>query len=80
MFVLISYSILLKASLLKGGASYCYCAYFCASRDTQVFLSVMLSNRVIFLCGLKLSVEKKDLFRYHWYPKRKYGVTVHFDR
>ena len=30
---------------------------FCASRDTRGFLSVMLSNTVIFLRGLKLSVE-----------------------
>ena len=34
---------------------------FCASRDTWVFLSVMLSNTVIFLCGLKLSVESRSL-------------------
>ena len=34
---------------------------FCASRDIWGFLSVMLSNRVIFLRGLKLSVESKSL-------------------
>ena len=33
---------------------------FCASRDTRVFLSVMLSNTVIFLCALKLSVERRS--------------------
>ena len=48
---------------------------FCASRDTRVFLSVMLTNTVIFLPGLKLSI---DLCKYQWYPKRKYGVTMHF--
>ena len=31
---------------------------FCVSRDTQIFLSVMLSNTEIFLRGLKLSLEK----------------------
>ena len=34
---------------------------FCASRDTRVFLSVMLTNTVIFLRGLKLSVESRSL-------------------
>ena len=34
---------------------------FCASRDTQVFLLVMLTNTVIFLLGLKLSVESRSL-------------------
>ena len=34
---------------------------FCASRDTRVFLSVMLSNSVIFLRGLKLPVESRSL-------------------
>ena len=34
---------------------------FCASRDTRGFLSVMLSNTVIFLCGLKLSVESRSV-------------------
>ena len=34
---------------------------FCASRDTRVFLSVMLSNTVIFLRSLKLSVESRSL-------------------
>jgi len=34
---------------------------FCASRDTRVFLSVMLSNSVIFLHGLKLPVESRSL-------------------
>ena len=34
---------------------------FCASRGTQVFLSMMLSNTVIFLHGLKLSVESTSL-------------------
>ena len=34
---------------------------FCASRVTRVFLSVMLSNTVIFLHGLKLAVESRSL-------------------
>ena len=33
---------------------------FCASRDTRVFLSVMLTNTGIFLRGLKLSVESRS--------------------
>ena len=34
---------------------------FCASPDTRGFLSVMLSNTVIFLRSLKLSVESRSL-------------------
>ena len=34
---------------------------FCASQDTWGFLSVMLSNTVIFLRILKLSVESRSL-------------------
>ena len=34
---------------------------FCASRDTRVFLSVILTNTLLFLHGLKLSVESRSL-------------------
>ena len=34
---------------------------FCASRDARVFQSVMLSKTVMFLRGLKLSVERRSL-------------------
>ena len=33
---------------------------FCASRDTRVFISVMLTNTVVFLRGLKLSGESRS--------------------
>ena len=61
---------------LKDGAYYCYCAYVLRISINSGFLSVMLTNTVIFLRGLK--PEKVDLSKYSWYPKRKLGVTMHF--
>ena len=43
------------------------------------FLTVMLTNTVTFLRGLKLSREVDLIItKYSWYPKRKLGVTMHF--
>ena len=46
--------------MLRAVATIVIAHTFCTSRDTQVFLSVMLSNKVIFLRGLKLSVESRS--------------------
>mgnify|MGYP006896136904 CR=1 FL=1 len=73
MFVLISCTILLKASLLKGGAFYCYCAYV---------LHISTYSRFpigdAFKYGGILGRVKTIRRKYRWYPKRKYGVTMHF--
>ena len=61
MFVFISYPILLKASLLKGGAYYCYCAYVLRISTYSGFrLGDAFKYGVIF-DGLKLSVESRSL-------------------
>ena len=36
------------------------------------------TNTGIFLRSLKLNVEKAELSKSRWYPKRKFGVTLHF--
>ena len=60
----------------KDGAYYCYCAYVLLISRYSDFLSPMLTNTGIFLRGLKL--EKVDLSKYSWYPKRKLGLTMYF--
>ena len=45
---------------LKDGAYYCYCAYVLRILRYSDFLSVMLTNTVIFLRGLKLSGESRS--------------------
>ena len=57
----------------KDGANYCYCAYVLRICRYSDFLSPMLTNTGIFLCGLNLSWESRS-----WYPKRKLGVTMRF--
>ena len=61
MFVFISYTILLKASLLKGGAFYCYCAYVLRISTYSRFPIGDAFNTVVFLDGLRLSVESRSL-------------------
>ena len=46
-------------SSLKDGAYYCYCAYVLRISRYSDFLSPMLTNTGIFLCGLKLSGESR---------------------
>ena len=48
-----------KFEELKDGAYYCYCAYVLRISRYSSFLSVMLTNTGIFLCGLKLSGESR---------------------
>ena len=45
---------------LKDGAYYCYCAYVLRISIYSGFLSVMLTNAMIFLRGLKLSGESRS--------------------
>ena len=45
---------------LKDGAYYCYCAYVLRISRYSDFLSVMLTNTVIFLRGLKLSGKSRS--------------------
>ena len=54
-----------KNSCIKGGAYYCYCAYV-----------LRISRYLGFPIGD--AFKYSDLCKYHWYPKRKYGVTMHF--
>ena len=51
----------LLSAILRAVPTIVIAHTFCASRDTRVFLSVMLSNSVIFLRGLKLPVESRSL-------------------
>ena len=44
---------------IKDGAYYCYCAYVVRISRYSSFLLVMLTNRGIFLRGLKLSGESR---------------------
>ena len=46
--------------LFKDGAYYCYCAYVLRISRYSDFLSPMLTNTGIFLCGLKLSGESRS--------------------
>ena len=45
---------------IKDGAYYCYCTYVVRISRYSSFLSVMLTNIVIFLRGLKLSGESRS--------------------
>ena len=63
--------------VIKDGAYFCYCAYVVRISRYSGFLSVILTNTVIFLRDLKLSGES-NLSKYSWYPKRKLGVAMHF--
>ena len=45
---------------LKDGVYYCYCAYVMRISRYSDFLSPMLTNREIFLRGLKLSGESRS--------------------
>ena len=45
---------------VKDGAYHCYCAYVLRISRCSSFLSVMLTNTVIFLRGLKLSGESRS--------------------
>ena len=46
--------------LFKDGAYYYYCAYVLRISIYSGFLSVMLTNTMIFLRGLKLSGETRS--------------------
>ena len=50
-----------KKNIIRAGPTIVIAHMFCASRDNRVFLSVMLSNTVIFLRGLKLSKESRSV-------------------
>ena len=45
--------------VFKDGAYYCYCAYVLHISRYSDFLSPILANTGIFLCGLKLSGESR---------------------
>ena len=47
-------------NVVKDGAYYCYCAYVLRILRYSSFLSVMLTNTVTFLLGLKLSGESRS--------------------
>ena len=50
---------------------------FCASRDTRVSYGWCLLIQGYF-CAVKNYVEKGELSKCSWYPKRKLEVTMHF--
>ena len=50
---------------------------FCASRGTQVSYGRCLPIPGYF-CVVQNYVEKAELSKCSWYPKRKLGVTMHF--
>ena len=52
---------------------------FCASRDTQVPYGCCLLIQAYF-CAVQNYAEKAELLlsKCSWYPKRKFGVTMHF--
>ena len=79
---LLELSVALKNSLLwalqhfKDVAYFRYCAYFCASRGTQVSYGWCLLQG--YFCAVSNCAEKAELSRCSWYPKLKFGVTMHF--
>ena len=50
---------------------------FCASRDTRISYCWCLEIQGYF-CAVQKYVEKAELSKCSWYPKRKLGVTTHF--
>ena len=50
---------------------------FCVSRDTRVSYGWYPLIQGYFLSGLKLC-EGAELSKCSWYPKRKFGVAMHF--
>ena len=48
------------APVFKDGAYYCYCAYVLRISRYSDFLSPMLTDKGIFLRGLKLSGESRS--------------------
>ena len=46
-------------NIFKDGAYYCYCAYVLRISRYSDFLSVVLTNAGIFLCGLNLCGESR---------------------
>ena len=67
----------MKVGSLKDGAYFCYCAYVLRISRYSGFLWVVPTNTGIFLSGLKLC-EEAELSKCSWYPKRKFGVAMHF--
>ena len=68
---------ILTFQYFKDGAYYCYCAYVLLISWYSGFLWVVATNTGVFLRGLKLCGEA-ELSKCFWYPKIKFGVTMHF--
>ena len=50
---------------------------FCTSRDTRISYGRCLSIQR-YCCAVQNYAEKAELSKCSWYPKRKFGVTMHF--
>ena len=50
---------------------------FCASQDTRVSYGWCLLIQGYF-CAVENYAEKVELSKCSWYPKRQFGVTMHF--
>ena len=59
-FTCVYHFLTLHAAIVKDGAYYCYCAYVLRISRYSDFLSPMLTNKGIFLRGLKLSGESRS--------------------
>ena len=67
----------LKTKDLKDSAYYCCYAYVLRISRYSDFLLAVLINTGIF-CAVQFYAEKAELSKCSWYPKRKFGVTIHF--
>ena len=65
-----------RVTPVKDDAYFSYCTYLCILRYSG-FLWLVPANTGIFLRGLKLCEESKT-WQVLLYPKRKFGVTMHF--
>ena len=59
---------------------FCFCHVLkLRSFNSQLYSALsVVTNTGIFLPGLKLCRELRDLSKYYWYPKTKLWVIMHF--
>ena len=69
---------LCKHNNVKDGAFYCYCVYVLHMLRYLDFLWVICLLIQGYFCTVQNYVEKAELSKCSWYPKRKLGVTMHF--
>ena len=63
--------------IVKDGVYYCYYAFVLRISSTQISYGCCIVIQGYF-CAVQNYVEKTELSKCSWYPKRKLGVTMHF--